>query len=218
MTLNDVSNKNFERKALYISQDHSRVIVTTVKELGLLIEDWIKGEMAEVEKRHTKIAQFEKDANEIKWNMLDLLSNATTLLQREDIMRLVTEIDMIADNAEAVAYKIALSGKLELPKQIESELKKMMDTVLKSMEKLRESIIMLDQNLGKVAEVSKEVDKIEEETDSIHRGLVKVILDKIDDYKKMIKIYNIIEQLEETSDRIKASADNVRILSMTIHG
>jgi predicted phosphate transport protein (TIGR00153 family) len=217
MTLNEESNRNFERKALYISQDHCRVLSSAVKELSLLIEDWLAGKFEKVKERHSRIAEFEKEANNIKWSLMDLLSNATTLFQREDIMRLVTTSDMIADNTEAVAYKITLSGSLNLPKPISNELKNMMDTVLKSMDKLRESILMLDQNLSKATEISKEVDEIEEETDGIHRRLIREILDSFDDYKQMIKIYNITEQLEETSDQIKTSADSVRILSMSIH-
>ncbi|MHA1410857.1 MAG: DUF47 domain-containing protein [Candidatus Odinarchaeia archaeon] len=216
MTLNE-ENRNLERKALYISQDHCRVILSSIKELSLLIEDWLNGEISELEKRHSRIAQFEKDANEIKWNLLDLLSNAAIMYHREDIMRLVMTADMIADNAEAVAYKILISSNMEVPKPIEGEIKSMSDTVLNSMEKLRESILMLDQNISKAATVSKEVDEIEEETDAFHRRLIREILETIDDYKKMYKLHSIIEQLEETSDQIKTTADAVRILSMTIH-
>ncbi|MHA1754159.1 MAG: DUF47 domain-containing protein [Candidatus Odinarchaeia archaeon] len=218
MALNNESNRNFERKALYISQDHCRVILSAIKELSLLIEDWLNGNKEEVRERHKRISKFEKDANEIKWKLLDLLSNATTLLQREDIMRLATEADMIADNAEAVAYKVNMAENISnLPKIIGEDLKKMSDSVLRSMDKLRECIMMLEQNVNKASEISKQVDEIEEETDAIHRRLMREIIDSLTDYKELYLLSSIIEQLEETSDQIKTSADSVRIISMSIY-
>lgn len=214
MTLDNDTSRNIERKAFYISQDHARVIASAVRELRMLIDDWIKGNKSGVQDRHNKISKYEKEANFIKWSLLDELSSAATLIQREDLMRLVMQTDMIADNVEAVAYKISLSGNMKLPAKIVEDFKKMMDTVVLTMDKLRECILALDQNIDKAAQISKQVDETEEQTDSLHRGLMKDILDEISDYKQMYKISNIIEQLEETSDQIKASADNARILSM----
>ncbi len=213
---NNEAARSIERKALYISQDHTRVISTAVKELSQLIEDWIAGNNSQVPERHSKISTLEKEANNIKWSLLDELSTATTLVCREDLMRLVLETDMIADNVEAVAYKISIAGNINLPSNILNNLKKMMETVVNTMDKLRESIIALEQNIDKAAQLSKQVDETEEQTDAIHRSLMKDVLEAVNDYKKMYKISNIIEQLEETSDQIKSSADMVRILTMTI--
>ncbi|WEU40606.1 MAG: DUF47 family protein [Candidatus Odinarchaeum yellowstonii] len=213
---NNEAARSIERKALYISQDHSRVILTAVKELSQLIDDWIAGDLEGVREHHNTISKLEKEANNIKWSLLDELSTATTLICREDLMRLVLETDMIADNVEAVAYKINIAGNMELPSNILKEFKKMMETVVITMDKLRECIISLEQNIDKAAQLSKQVDEVEEQTDAIHRALMKDILDEINDHKKMYKISNIIEQLEETSDQIKSSADMVRILTMSI--
>lgn len=216
MINNNETSRSVERKALYISQDHTRVISSAIKELGLLLDAWIAGDLKQVREHHSKISQFEKEANAIKWSLLDELSNATTLICREDLMRLVIETDMIADNVEAVAYKINISGNIDLPARIMHDFKKMMETVVETMDKLRECIIALEQNIDKAAQLSKQVDETEERTDTIHRALMKDILEEINDYKKMYKISNIIEQLEETSDQIKSSADMVRILTMSI--
>ncbi len=213
---NNEAARSVERKALYISQDHARVISSAVKELSQLIDDWIAGDAEQVRERHNRISKFEKEANNIKWSLLDELSTATTLICREDLMRLVLETDMIADNVEAVAYKISISGNMNLPSTILNDFKKMMETVVVTMDKLRECIIALDQNIDKAAQLSKQVDETEEQTDAIHRALMKDILEEVNDYKKMYKISNIIEQLEETSDQIKSSADMVRILTMSI--
>ncbi|MEM2109898.1 MAG: DUF47 family protein [Candidatus Odinarchaeota archaeon] len=216
MINNNETARSVERKALYISQDHARVISSAIKELSLLLDDWIVGDVNQVREHHSKISKFEKEANTIKWSLLDELSNATTLICREDLMRLVIETDMIADNVEAVAYKISIAGNMDLPASIMRDFKKMMETVVETMDKLRECIIALEQNIDKAAQLSKQVDETEEQTDTIHRALMKDILEVINDYKKMYKISNIIEQLEETSDQIKSSADMVRILTMSI--
>ncbi|MHA1237917.1 MAG: DUF47 domain-containing protein [Candidatus Odinarchaeia archaeon] len=217
MDFNTESSRNSERKALYASQDHTRKVISAIKELSLLIEDWINGNTDKLESRISYISTLEKDANNIKWTLLDELSKNTTLFQREDLMRLVMSVDKIADAAEGVAAQISSLTDLRPADEIADEIKRLSEALLKSGDLLRESIFMLTQNLEKATELTKKVDLAEEEVDSLQRDLLIKINNHVDDVKCLLRFQSLIRKIEETADQVKDSADAVRILTMALH-
>lgn len=217
MAINPENARNQERQALYTSQDHVRLVLTAIKEFALLIEEWINQRIEKAKERVGRISEIEQKANEIKWSLLNQLSQSTTLLQREDLMRLVMSVDRIADNVEGAGFRvIALGGQIP-PDKVCTGIKTMVDVLIKSAERLRESIFVLSQNVDHATNIAKEVDEAEEEVDVIQRRLIQENYDDIKDVKLLLKVNSLVYEIEDTTDRIKDAADAVRLLSMVLH-
>ncbi|MFX1486676.1 MAG: DUF47 domain-containing protein [Promethearchaeota archaeon] len=216
MTINPETTRNQERQALYTSQDHVRLVLMAIKEFGLLIDDWISRGIDEAKERIGRISELEQEANSIKWSLLSQLSQSTTLLQREDLMRLVMSVDRIADIVEGAGFRVIALGPQVPPDDVCNGIKSMVDVLIKSAESLRESIFILSQNADRATYVAKKVDEAEEEVDVIQRRLIQENYDAIKDIKLLLKTNALIYEIEDTTDRIKDAADAVRVLSMAL--
>lgn len=217
MTINPDTTRNQQRQALYTSQDHVRLVLTSIKEFGLLVEEWINQRIEKAKERVGRISDIEQKANDIKWSLLNQLSQSTTLLQREDLMRLVMSVDRIADNVEGAGFRVIALGSQIPPDNVCTGIKTMVEVLIKSAERLRESIFVLSQNVDHATNIAKKVDEAEEEVDVIQRRLIQENYDDIKDVKLLLKINALIYEIEDTADRIKDAADAVRLLSMVLH-
>ncbi|MFX0067789.1 MAG: DUF47 domain-containing protein [Promethearchaeota archaeon] len=217
MTINPETTRNQERQALYTSQDHVRLVLTAIREFGLLVEEWINQGIEKAKERVSRISDLEQEANSIKWSLLNQLSQSTTLLQREDLMRLVMSVDRIADNVEGAGFRVLALGDQLPPDNVCTGVKTMVEVLIKSAERLRESIFVLSQNVDHATNIAKKVDEAEEEVDVIQRRLIQENYDDIKDVKLLLKINALIYEIEDTADRVKDAADAVRLLSMILH-
>ncbi len=217
MSINPEAARNQERQALYTSQDHVRLVLTAIKEFSLLVDEWVNKGIDEAKERIGRISELEQEANSIKWSLLNQLSQSTTLLQREDLMRLVMSVDRIADNVEGAGFRVIALGTQVPPDNVCDGIKTMVDLLVKSAERLRESIFVLSQNADRATNVTKKVDEAEEEVDVIQRQLIQENYDAIKDVKLLLKTNALIYEIEDTTDRIKDAADAVRLLSMVLH-
>jgi len=203
-----------ERKALDMYQDHIRKVVTAVKELSLMVEDWINNEWESIEQRLEKISSMEKEADEIKRALLDEVSKAATLIQREDLMRLSLIADEIADYADATSFRLSHLCDWRPQGKLADMFRELIEWVVKSVEKLREAIFMLPQNVEKAIKIAEEVDESERKVDALQRSIVHMLYNLDISAKTLIKVIDFVRHIEEIADIAEDAADAVRIIAV----
>lgn len=207
-------NENKERIVLEIIQDHVRKILSSVKELAPFLEAWLEGNEQEMEEILSKISRAENEADEIKITLLDELSVAATLIQREDLMRLVLIVDDIADYAEGTAFRLKGLKNWKPEGSMVEDLRNLVNTMINSVETLRESIFTILEDAQKAQKSAEEVDKIERFMDQIHRATEQSLFELDIDPKTLIRVLNILTNLEDAVDTARKAADAARIIAV----
>jgi len=216
--MNNEQDTYKEVKALDALQDHLRYVVNSITELRNLIEDWISKKNENMEIHIEELERIEKQANTIKWKILDELSEAETMLHREDFMRLVMTIDEIVDYAEGTGHRVIFLMEWCPDEKSISYIKEMMDALFKMIKTLRESIFILTQNTDKSIKIAQKIYDIEREIDKLHRNMIKHIFSLDIDYKTLLLISNLIEHLENIADIMENVTDAIRIIAVARRG
>ncbi|MEM2984425.1 MAG: DUF47 family protein [Candidatus Jordarchaeaceae archaeon] len=207
-------NKNKERIVLEIIQDHIRKILFAVKELAPFLEAWFEGNEAEMEKIILKISQAENEAEEIKLALLDELSVAATLIQREELMRLVLTTDEIADYAEGTAFRLKGLKNWKPKEALKEDLRNLVNTTINSVETLRDSIFTIVEDAERAKKAAEEVDKVERFMDQIHRAIEQTLFELDIDNRTLIRLLSVVSNLEDAVDTAGKAADAVRIIAV----
>ncbi|MHA1644993.1 MAG: DUF47 domain-containing protein [Candidatus Freyarchaeota archaeon] len=211
-------NKSKERIVLEIIQDHIRKILSAVKALAPFLEAWLNGNEKEMEELLSKISQAQSEAEEIKLELLDELSVAATLIQREDMMRLVLITDEIVDYAEGTAFRLKGLKNWKPESKIVEDLRNLVATMIRSVETLRESIFTIVEDAEKAKKAAEEIDKLERFMDQIHRAAEQTLFDLDLDHRTLIRLLNIVTNLEDAVDTTRRAADAVRIIAVARQG
>ncbi len=204
-----------ERRALDMCVDHAREINKIVKFLMGVLQKWIDGDSFDSSVIMNEFIDMESKADSIKKGILDFLSQAQTLLNREDIMRLVLKVDDISDFVESVAYQLSVLSLIVPPTITHKDLKTMLDYTLESMELLERSISFLSSNPEKSLELVDRIDALEKKIDIAHRRVVSTFFDTLTDIRTLIRLRELLSHVEGISDLVEEAADAVRILAMS---
>ena len=207
-----------EVKALDALQDHLRDVVNSINELGLLIDDWIDGNTAEIEKHIEKLEKIEDQANVIKWKILDQISEAETMLHREDFMRLVMTMDEIVDLAEGTGHAASVLNVWKPDSKSVSYIREMVDNISEMIRALRESLFVLTQSTENSVGIARKIYDLERKIDNLHRGMIKHLF-SLDLNPKIIYLAtNFIEHLEDMADILESVTDAIRIIAVARKG
>ncbi|MEM1657908.1 MAG: DUF47 family protein [Candidatus Jordarchaeales archaeon] len=207
-------DSNRERVVFDIMQEHIRVIVFAVKEFELSFEDWMQGNMKAVEERLSKISNYAKEADKIKRNIIDELSLAASLLQREDFMRFALIVDKIADFTEGMCFRLSGIRNWKPRGVIAEDMRNMVSTFAHAVEKLREAVNVLSEDAERALNAILEVDAAERLADQIHRTIEQSLFELNVDHRTLIRLLNLISHMEDAVDVTQEAAEALRIIAM----
>lgn len=153
-----------------------------------------------------RIKEIEHECDTITHHCVEALHKTfITPIERDDIYRLISKMDDIMDYVEAAAERIALY-KLS---QMTAEVRDLADVLLRSTQEI-EATVKLLRNMENAAEISRkciDINRLENESDSILRAAVARLFDEEQDTKMIIKWKEIYENLENATDRCEDVAN-----------
>ncbi|MEM2155744.1 MAG: DUF47 family protein, partial [Candidatus Jordarchaeales archaeon] len=205
---------NKERAFFDIMQEYIRTIVFAVKEFELSLEDWMQGNMKLVEERLEKISSYAKEADKIKRSIIDELSLAATLLQREDFMRFALIVDKIADFTEGMCFRLSGIRNWKPRGVLAEDIRNMTSTFVHAVEKLREAVNILSEDAERALNAILEVDAAERLADQIHRTLEQSLFDLNVDHRTLIRLLNLVSHIEDAVDVTQEAAEALRIITI----
>lgn len=161
---------------------------------------------ANVAAKAKRIKEIEHECDTITHHCVEALHKTfITPIERDDIYRLISKMDDIMDFIEAAAERIALY-KLT---QMTPDVKDLADVLLRATQELEQTVKLL-RNMENADAISKkciDINRLENEADSILRAAVARLFDEEKDTKTIIKWKEIYENLESASDRCEDVAN-----------
>lgn len=161
-----------------------------------------------VEEQARRIKQLEHDADEVAHQTIDMVhATFVTPLERGDILRLVSRIDDVVDLVEGTSQRLALYDIHE----IRSEAPEMARVLTLACEDLVRAIAGLAdlKNPEAIRKACVDVNKRENEADTIHRMAIARLFKEATDPLYVIKWKEIFETIEGATDRCEDVANLV---------
>lgn len=161
---------------------------------------------ANVTAKAKRIKEIEHECDTITHHCVEQLHKTfITPIERDDIFRLISKMDDIMDYVEAAAERIALYKLTTMT----SDVKDLADVLLRATQEL-EGTLKLLRNLEHAEAITKrciDINRLENEADSILRSAVARLFDEEQDVRAIIKWKEIYENLENATDRCEDVAN-----------
>lgn len=204
------------RRALVQVGEHVEKVQEVVRLLKEQIEATASGKKDQVDVMlHEKLADAERAADQIRRDLLSSLSEGLLLpTERDDLVRLIEGLDYIADEANG-ASRILVLFDGELPGEVAEELLQFSDLLIEGVDRLAEALATLYRSTA--AETLKkciEVEEVEEACDRKKADLLRRIFNMDLSAARLLMLHDLIEAMEDTSDRTEDAADVVRTLAV----
>lgn len=178
-------------------------ILKGAQEFRAMLDD-----MQNADSRARHIKAIEHDADEITHRTIDLLHKTfITPLDREDIHKLISQMDDIVDFIEAASQRLSLYG----IKEATPAAKQLADVCTRAAECIQRSVAHLDDlsNPQKLIHECVEINRLENDADHILREAVAKLFAEEQDIRQLIKWKEIYELLETVTDRCEDVANTI---------
>ena len=156
----------------------------------------------------SKIAALKVKNQEISKEInLELVKSFLTPFDKEDIFRLVNEIDKVVNNVAKASKKINIY-KID---SISDSMKKLADINLLAVNNITDGITKLEST-KKIQTIITKSNELESSADSIHDEAIEALFANENDAKKIMMHREVISALESVTDRCKAVADTLELI------
>ena len=161
---------------------------------------------ANITAKAKRIKEIEHECDTITHHCVEALHKTfITPIERDDIFRLISKMDDIMDYVEAASERIALYKLTTMTQDV----KDLADVLLRAAQEL-EGTLKLLRNLQHAEAITKkciDINRLENEADSILRAAVARLFDEEKDVLAIIKWKEIYENLENATDRCEDVAN-----------
>ncbi len=161
---------------------------------------------ANIVSKAMRIKEIEHECDTITHHCVEALHKTfITPIERDDIFRLISKMDDIMDYVEAASERIALYKLTNMTQDV----KDLADVLLRATLEL-EGTLKLLRNLEHAEAITKkciDINRLENEADSILRTAVARLFDEEKDVLAIIKWKEIYENLENATDRCEDVAN-----------
>lgn len=204
---------------LSICQDQIRKVLQGVRELTAMVDDLASGKKPEdMGDGLVRIRGLKEEAAGLKRELLKELAEVGMLLiGREDMLRLVTQINEIVQMSEETAFRVSeiVRKQIELDEEIREDFLNIAKNVLRAVTNLRETIFSLKYGREKTIELAGNVEIAEYVVDEIYRNLDMKIIDAKMDVNYKLLLREVALLLENIADKAEEATDSVRILAIS---
>ncbi len=182
-------------------EQHAALTVEGAKEFLSLVTTG-----ANIEPKTRRIKEIEHETDVITHRCVEALHKTfITPIERDDIHRLITKMDDVMDWVEAASDRIQLYG----IRNMTPELKDLADTLVRAAEEVQQAIGGLRdmRNAEQILKKCVDINRLENEADTILRGAVARLFREEKDPIEVIKWKEIYESLENATDRCEDVAN-----------
>ena len=179
--------------------------VKKVVEGAVQLEEMIRN-FTEVPLKARQIKEIEHEGDVITHSTIELLNlTFVTPLDREDIHDLITSLDDVLDYTEACAERLSL---FKIDKTTD-EAELLVGILVRSVKELEEAVFKLRRLKGADSVIKNclEIDRLENEGDSVCRAAVAKLFEPENNPLEVIKWKEIYETLENAIDRCEDVAN-----------
>jgi predicted phosphate transport protein (TIGR00153 family) len=210
------TEERVKRRALTACQDNLRKVLEVTRKTPQMAEHFAKGDKEAARQLLTEIRKGEEEV--VKARQLvsqELAEIGAILVSREDFLRFTNLTSEIADFSEGIGFYLLqmLEHNWSVPPDVRKDLQKLADSVLETVLRLRETMMVLAYGSAKTLEKAKDVEIAERVVDNQYRELsIKVLNSKLE-LPALLTMRDVLQLLENSADKAEDAADAARLLS-----
>ena len=139
-------------------------------------------------------------------------------MNRENLLNTAYTMDEIAGYITGISFKLS-NVKITTLKsaKLDTDITKLIELVVDEVYKLNEIIRSLNTNTANAIELAQETQTIEREIDIKYRqATMKLLASSITDTKEVLLIKDVIEGIEEMSDKCQRVSDSFILLALSL--
>ncbi len=206
-----------ESRALTMTRDHMKKVVDTAEDLDGLVGAAMRGQRDEMLSAFGRLTLNEKAADNVEIAIVEELSRGELPAKdREDLMRLVSSVDMIADWLKVSGKNIdlLLETEISIPPEVWSSFKEMTKNTLDCARALKRMTDAYGTDYDAMLKWRDEVKRLENVVDDLYFANRKVLL-RIHTNAGIVVILNdLLEGVENATDYCKHASDTLLTLAL----
>jgi uncharacterized protein Yka (UPF0111/DUF47 family) len=208
-----------KRKALAVLQDEINRILNAVRDLSILPGLIIKADKSEIKQTLERIKNTEDEVEALRRKITREISDIGGLMMhRENILNSAYTMDEIAGYITGIAFRLSNIKAATLKKEkLDKDLTELIELAVDQIQKINEIIRALANNNSTVAiDLAHEAQKIERQVDDKYRALSIRVLDETSTTKELLLLKDIVEGIEEMSDKVLQVSDSFILLALSL--
>jgi len=208
--------KPAEVRILELLEEHVSLCVSISSLLVEVAELKISGNRGEMESLMEKLFKAEEDADALRREVeTELAKGILPPLSREDLMRLMERMDMVADSAKDATRILSIIYADELTKGFKMVFMRLVNEDDKCVRALQDAVEALLRNYKDVLNKCYEVQRLEEEIDTIYIEALKVARDSNMKIQTSLLVTELLRFLEMEADACEDTSDLIRIITIS---
>ena len=207
-----------KRKAIAVLQDEINRILNAARSLATLPELMMKKNKAEIKNTLSQIVNIEEEVEALRRKITrDVADVGGLIMNRENLLNTAYTMDEIAGYITGISFKLSniKPATLKIAK-IDEDLTELIELVVDEVYKLNEIIRSLNTNSSNSIDLAQETQKIERDIDTKYRQMTIKILTEITNTKELLLMKDVIEGIEEMSDKCQEVSDSFILLALSI--
>ncbi|HJU13047.1 MAG TPA: DUF47 family protein [Candidatus Nitrosotalea sp.] len=207
-----------KRKALAVLQDEINRILNAVRDLSSLPELIIKSDKSEVKQVLERIKNTEDEVEALRRKITREIADVGGLMMnRENLLNTAYTMDEIAGYITGIAFKLSNIKGVTLKKEkIEKDLGELIEQAVDQIYKINEIVRALGGNATVAIDLAHEAQKMERLVDEKYRALTIKVLDEVTGTKELMLLKDVVEGIEEMSDKCLQVSDSFILLALSL--
>lgn len=209
--------KRRKGKVLELAYRQMTVALDTVNELEKAIKAAGSGEEDSTRKTITRLFAMEEEIDDLRRTVFEELTRGNLPPnEREDIMRLVRNLDRMADHVKDSARNVLVLIDVEIPKEIWEAFHQMSVGIVQIAAVLGQSLRSLLEDPSKARTISEKVEDEENKVDKKFLEIKSLLLkygDRINS-AALLLLKDLLDSMEEASDSCADTGDYIRLLTV----
>jgi len=198
--------------------DYLRGINGSTRTLHEILQLWFSEKPAEIEGKLSELLTMEKQSNELKTHLLNRISTQDLSFRRGDFMRLILSISNIVDEIGGTGYRIKFISDWKCDAKLQKMLTVINEKIIELVKALKDIIFELSKNTSAAIKKIDLVSEKEREIDLIRRELMEYAYSLDLDFRKILKLRDLINHYENIADNCEVAGDLCRIIAVARRG
>lgn len=199
-------------------EEHLRAAISSYKMVAKAIDDWLGGSKSIDAANLKKITELEEKCDVLKRTILNELAKANTLMQREDLLRLVHYNDKIADGSEWCLYHLASIVSEWVPEgTLKEKTATLGELLTDEITHQREAVRFLSINMEESMKRADEVCRLEKDIDVTVREILSLLYPAEIPLAILLRFRDLLNMMEDIANFGEDAAITIRTLSLTLN-
>lgn len=207
-----------KRKAIAVLQDEINRILNAARELATLTDLIMKKDKAGIKAVNDQISSIEEEVENLRRKITREVADVGGLIMnRENLLNTAYTMDEIAGYITGIAFKLSNIKPTTLKSaKLDADIAALIELLVDEVYKLNEIVRGLNTNTANAIELAQETQKIEREIDKKYRQTVVKALDEISNTKELMLVKDVIQGIEEMSDKCQQVSDSFILLALSL--